>query len=524
MMSVSVLIPCFDCERFIANTIESVLRQKNIDLELIVLNDGSADNSLQIIKNYSDSIKIIDFKTNRGVYFARNYLLNQATKEFVWFLDADDEIVGSNHTIHDRISFLKNTHSRVAGCYGNYIKRVWRDNQIIVDGYIDIEMGGWLEAMALNRRIPTTSNLLWKKEAIQDIKWHEDIKAMMDGFFCLEVYKAGKSIVHCGSKEYSILGNVNWSNKQITNDKTRLRFYAEKLKQDFIDWFLQEQNPKKGVERRRYTGEIVKIKTGEPVDSGSRTNLFIIGAPRCGTTSLWSYLKTKQKVVGSRRKEMLFFDTPLGEHDFWGSMDCRFFQENEPSWTLYRNLFEFQKKIDWEWRLDATSSYLYSSLAIKRIKEYNPDARFIVALRDPVDRALSAWRNRRQFMCLGVANEMVGFADSLRLEPQRCRDNWHWLWRYKQAGCYARYLKDWLEEFDLSQFFFVKTSEISLAKTSKELCAWLNIEHHGETIKKQNHTHHRDPLNDEDLAAIGELEEYYRSSLRELHDLIGIDL
>ena len=531
MIPVSVLIPCFNCDRFIGATLDSVLRQKGIDLELIVLNDGSTDNSLNVIETYENSIKIIDFKTHRGVHFARNHLLDQAKKEFVWFLDADDQIVGSDHTIYARASFLRDTHSSVAGCYGNFMKRIWKKNCIIADNYIDLELGGWLESMVLNQRIPTTSNLLWKKSAIE--KWDENIKAMMDGFYCLDVYKKGKRIVHCASKDYSILVNVNWSNHQITHDKTRLRFYREKLKQDFSEWLSCRQEKVKKEEALKSIGTKIRNLTQieAPTDPVVRTNLFIIGAPRCGTTSLWYYLKRKQEILGSRRKEILFFDTPLHDSDFWGSLECRFFQKDEPSWSYYkknwafhRSSFDVKKASNWKWRLDATSSYLYSPLAISRIKEYNPNAKFIVVLRNPVNRALSAWRNRQQFLCFGAVNETASFHEALMLEEQRIKENWHWDWRYKQAGCYARYLKPWLEEFDLKQFFFIETSKISSPKTTKKLCEWLEIEYHGESIKRTKRIHHKDLVDAKDIAAIDGLKEYYKGSLRELHDLIGFDL
>lgn len=88
----SVIIPVYNAEQFLDQTILSVLTSKSEDLELIVIDDGSTDNSLDILKKYEKNYSnfyLLEQK-NAGPSAARNLGLNKATGEFVFFLDSDD--------------------------------------------------------------------------------------------------------------------------------------------------------------------------------------------------------------------------------------------------------------------------------------------------------------------------------------------------------------------------------------------------------------------------------------------------
>ena len=89
-MKVSVIMPAYNAEGYIRKAIGSVLTQGLKDFELIIVNDGSTDNTLDIISSFDDSrIRIIN-QSNRGPGAARNAGLNIALGEYVMFLDSDD--------------------------------------------------------------------------------------------------------------------------------------------------------------------------------------------------------------------------------------------------------------------------------------------------------------------------------------------------------------------------------------------------------------------------------------------------
>lgn len=90
----SIIIPVYNAQNTISRSIESVLLQEMQDFELILVNDGSSDNSLQICKKYAKDnpkIRVID-KKNGGVSSARNEGINNSNGEYVVFLDSDDTI------------------------------------------------------------------------------------------------------------------------------------------------------------------------------------------------------------------------------------------------------------------------------------------------------------------------------------------------------------------------------------------------------------------------------------------------
>lgn len=87
---ISVIIPLYNKEHYIRATIESVLAQTYNDFELIIINDGSTDNSLRIVSEFEDPRIIIVNQKNAGVSAARNHGIRIATGDFISFLDADD--------------------------------------------------------------------------------------------------------------------------------------------------------------------------------------------------------------------------------------------------------------------------------------------------------------------------------------------------------------------------------------------------------------------------------------------------
>jgi glycosyltransferase involved in cell wall biosynthesis len=100
----SVIIPLFNKAAYVERTLNSVLKQEFKDFEIIVVNDGSTDNSLKIAESFSDERLLIYTKDNNGVSAARNYGVAKAKAEFIVFLDADD-IWEPNH--------LKELHSLI---------------------------------------------------------------------------------------------------------------------------------------------------------------------------------------------------------------------------------------------------------------------------------------------------------------------------------------------------------------------------------------------------------------------------
>ena len=94
MIKISVIVPVYNTEKYLERCIKSIINQSLTDIEIIVINDGSTDNSEQILKNFAckDSrIRIINQK-NAGLSITRNNGLQIASGEYISFIDSDDYI------------------------------------------------------------------------------------------------------------------------------------------------------------------------------------------------------------------------------------------------------------------------------------------------------------------------------------------------------------------------------------------------------------------------------------------------
>lgn len=90
MAQVSIIVPVYNVEKYIKMAIDSLIKQTYQDIEIIIVDDGSNDNSLDIIKAYNDSRIRIYHQSNNGVASARNLGLAKVNSEYVMFLDGDD--------------------------------------------------------------------------------------------------------------------------------------------------------------------------------------------------------------------------------------------------------------------------------------------------------------------------------------------------------------------------------------------------------------------------------------------------
>src|SRR6185437_2092788 len=88
-MKVSIIIPVYNTEKYLDECIQSALNQTYHDIEIIAVNDGSKDNSLNILEQYSDKIKIIS-KSNGGTASALNVGIKNMNGQWFKWLSADD--------------------------------------------------------------------------------------------------------------------------------------------------------------------------------------------------------------------------------------------------------------------------------------------------------------------------------------------------------------------------------------------------------------------------------------------------
>ena len=108
---VSIIMPNYNCERYVGNTIQSVLDQTYSDWELLFVDDCSTDNSVEIVKQFNDPrIRVLQNEKNSGAAVSRNLALREAKGRWIAFLDSDD--LWLPNKLEKQLSFMqKNGHA-----------------------------------------------------------------------------------------------------------------------------------------------------------------------------------------------------------------------------------------------------------------------------------------------------------------------------------------------------------------------------------------------------------------------------
>lgn len=151
-------------------------------------------------------------------------------------------------------------------------------------------------------------------------------------------------------------------------------------------------------------------------------NFFIVGAAKCGTTSIYNYISQHPQIWMPTLKEPHFFGEHRPPGPSFASLDD------------YLSLFEQGR--NYPALGEASTAYIYSNSAAREIFQFNPEARIIMVLRNPRERAYSLyWHNVRA----GI--EKLSFEDALAAESQRINDGYRYSFHYVTSGLYAQQVK-----------------------------------------------------------------------------------
>jgi glycosyltransferase involved in cell wall biosynthesis len=175
---ISVIIPAFNAEKYIIETIHSVLNQTYPFFELIIINDGSVDNTEKKIKELKDHRIRYFYQSNKGVASARNNGLKQVKGDYIAFLDADD--LWHSTYLEKKINFLLlNTEYKAVYSEMQQINEKSEKNKVFynTDNYY-----GWILNEFLLWKIQISpSNLFTHKDVYKEIGvWNEQLSTAAD--------------------------------------------------------------------------------------------------------------------------------------------------------------------------------------------------------------------------------------------------------------------------------------------------------------------------------------------------------
>lgn len=184
-------------------------------------------------------------------------------------------------------------------------------------------------------------------------------------------------------------------------------------------------------------------------DTHPIVNFLIGGVQKGGTTALHQMLSQHPDLFLPETKELHFFNQD------------KHFALNSDDYTLYHAAFD--KRLNATLCGEATPAYIYQQNSAHRIKQYNPNMKWIILLRHPVERAYSQWNMQRNRGIEKLSFEAALEAEKSRLETLPANEAKKYA--YADRGLYGSQIKTLLKHFDRSQCLFL-TSENLLQQSS----------------------------------------------------------
>ena len=240
-------------------------------------------------------------------------------------------------------------------------------------------------------------------------------------------------------------------------------------------------------------------------------DFLILGAQKAGTTALYAYLRWHPRITGPAWKEVSYFD----RHYRRG---VRWYRGHFPIRAAGRILGE------------ASPGYLFHPLAPERVRATVPDAKLIVLLRDPIDRALSHYHHE-----VALGREPLTFEEAIDAEPERTRGEeerllrdpgyfshaW-WDYAYLARGRYAEQLERWFAVFPREQLFVVASDELAAEpeQVYARVLVFLGAAPHELDSYPRVYEQHYGGMGADTR---GRLAEYFAEPNRRLYELLGRD-
>lgn len=257
MYKVSVIVPVYNASKFLREALDSVVNQTLKDIEIICINDGSTDNSLDILEEYAakDSRIKIFSQENRGLSATRNFGIEISTGEFISFFDADDRIdlnfleeLYKNAKLYDA-DIAAASILRIKGKKKKYLLKIPK---------VSIQEDTAKKYKALN--LPHWSfvwNKIYNAEVLKElnIKFSEG-KLYEDIVFTIEVLYRTKKLVTVPNVKYYYYINK----ESITNNLTEKHIQDLKEASIAIQKFVQENKICKGIGKHWYSELIHEMK------------------------------------------------------------------------------------------------------------------------------------------------------------------------------------------------------------------------------------------------------------------------
>lgn len=227
--TLTVVVPVFNGEKYLKEAVESILNQTFSDFELIIINDGSTDKSIEIINDYTDTrIRLIDNKNNFGIAHSRNLGLEHAKGEFLTWTDCDD--INNLARFEEQINFLKNNIE--FGACGTWLIRFGSIKTKVFRAYRNSEL---VKATLLFKPSMPNATVMLRLASIRQFKLQyneglpiaEDYDFILRCSMCFPLTNIPKVLYKYRDSETSIM--KHFENKKTKSDEIHKTIYVKAL-------------------------------------------------------------------------------------------------------------------------------------------------------------------------------------------------------------------------------------------------------------------------------------------------------
>lgn len=210
---ISVIIPTYNREKTIKRAVDSVLNQTYNNLEVIIVDDCSIDNTKELVDSWNnDKVKYFKLEKNSGACAARNKGIELATGEYIAFQDSDDEWFPDK--LEKQMKLLKNTNTEVTFCAFEFITLDGKNNKKVPE--FDVNNIENMTKELLNQNFISTQTLLGKKSVFISNQFDKTLPRFQDWDLAIRLSKKYKI-----SYLDEILVNLYVQNDSITMNKQK---------------------------------------------------------------------------------------------------------------------------------------------------------------------------------------------------------------------------------------------------------------------------------------------------------------
>lgn len=243
---ISVIVPVYGAEPYLALCIESICMQTYTNLEILLVDDGSPDNCPEICDEYAlrdNRIKVLH-QTNKGVSAARNAGINMARGDYITFVDSDDELFPN--AIEQMLLDALSCDADIAYAVKCSIKPDGEVINIYEDGTCNIYDGLTSLCLSLDGERQTNSACakLFKYAFLGDVRFEEGKSINEDGFFLFECYVKQPKVIQHNVCVYKYYIRDNSSSRKVFSEKYFDMIYFCERKKEIVNALFPEISDK----------------------------------------------------------------------------------------------------------------------------------------------------------------------------------------------------------------------------------------------------------------------------------------